>query len=140
NTIVLDTVNIRKEKSHKYERELQLQRNISNNVEKVNHIKITANIPILNNDKDNITLFEASTSRRNFELQKDSVLTNVYHLRYNWRAKRNYELTIQENAMSSIYNDKNKELKTAFTLDETENFGDIKFIINGLDSNINYIV
>lgn len=140
NNTVLDTVIIRRGKNDKYERELKPQLNISNKVEKVNHIKITANFPILDIDKDKITLFEDSTSRRNFQLQKDSVLTNVYHLRYNWRAKRNYELTIQENAMSSIYNDKNKELKTAFTLDETENFGDIKFIINGLDSNINYIV
>lgn len=137
---ILDTVIIRRGKNDKYERELKPQLNISNKVEKVNHIKITANFPILSIDKDKITLLEDSTSRRNFQLQKDSALTNVYHLRYNWRPKRNYELTIQENALSSIFNDKNKELKAAFTLDETENFGDIKFIINGLDSNINYIV
>lgn len=137
---ILDTVIIRRGKNEKYDRELIPTLNISNKVDRVNHITITTNFPIANIDKEKIILLEDSTSRRNFQLQKDTFSNNVYHLRYNWRAKRNYELTIEENAIVSIFDDKNKESKSTFTLDETDNFGDILFTINGLDSNVNYII
>ena len=137
---ILDTAIIRRGKNEKYDRELIPTLNISNKVDRVNHITITSNFPIANIDKEKIILLEDSTSRRNFQLQKDTLSNNLYHLRYNWRAKRNYELTIEENAIVSIFGDKNKESKSTFTLDETDNFGDILFTINGLDSNVNYIV
>lgn len=137
---ILDTILIRRGKNDKYDRELIPKLNISNKVDKVNHITISTNFPIAKIDKEKIILMEDSTSRRNFQLQKDTATNNLYHLRFNWKAKRNYQLTIEENAISSIFDDKNKELKANFTLDETDNFGDIKFLINGLDSNVNYIV
>ena len=137
---ILDTAIIRRGKNEKYDRELIPTLNISNKVDRVNHVTITSNFPIANIDKEKIILLEDSTSRRNFQLQKDTLSNNVYHLRYNWRAKRNYELIIEENAIVSIFDDKNKESKSTFTLDETDNFGDILFTINGLDSNVNYII
>lgn len=137
---ILDTTLLRRSKNDKYNRELIPRLNVNNKVDKINHITITSDFPISTIDKEKLILKEDSVSRRNFQLQKDTVESNLYHVRFNWRAKRNYEFTIQENAINSIFNDTNKELKTTFTLDETDNFGDINFNINDLDSNINYIV
>lgn len=137
---ILDTTLLRRGKNDKYNRELIPKLNVTNKVDKINHITITSDFPIANIDKEKLILKEDSVSRRNFQLQKDTLNSNLYHVRFNWRPKRNYEFTIQENAITSIFNDTNKELITTVTLDETDNFGDINFIINDLDSNTNYIV
>ncbi|WP_225553097.1 Ig-like domain-containing domain [Sphingobacterium bovistauri] len=138
--IILDSIILRRGKNDKYNRELIPRLNITNKVDKINHITITSEFPITNIDKEKIIIKEDTVSRRNFQLQKDTIDTNLYHVRFNWKAKKSYELIIEEKAISSIYTDPNKELVTKFTLDETENFGDINFTINNLDSNINYIV
>lgn len=137
---VLDTTLLRRSKNDKYDRELKPRLNITNKVDKINHITITSDFPIANIDKEKLILKEDTISRRNFQLQKDTVEANLYHVRFNWKAKKNYEFIIEEKAITSVFNDTNKELTTTFTLDETENFGDIKFTINSLDSNVNYIV
>lgn len=137
---VLDTTLLRRSKNDKYDRELKPRLNITNKVDKINHITITSDFPIANIDKEKLILKEDTISRRNFQLQKDTTEANLYHVRFNWKAKKNYEFIIEEKAISSIFNDTNKEYTTTFTLDETENFGDIKFTINSLDSNVNYIV
>lgn len=135
----LDTTLIRRSKNEKYDRELIPQLNITNKVNKVEHITITSTFPIESIDKNKIILKEDTLSRRNFQLQKDTLKDNLYHIRFNWKPKKSYELTIQENAIKSIFGDTNKEFKVAFAYDEAENFGDMIFKINGLDSNVYYI-
>lgn len=140
NNQILDTVLIRRGKNDKYERSIEPILNINNKVDKVKHITITAIYPIANMDKAKIVLNEDSTSRRNFQLQQDSLLKNTYHLRYNWKPNKNYELVLEEKALISPFDDFNKEFKTKFTLDQSENYGDIKFKINGLESDVQYIL
>lgn len=135
----LDTTLIRRSKNEKYDRELIPQLNITNKVNKVEHITITSTFPIESIDKNKIILKEDTLSRRNFQLQKDTLKDNLYHIRFNWKPKKSYELTIQESAIKSIFGDTNKEFKAAFAYDEAENFGDMIFKINGLDSNVYYI-
>ena len=137
---ILDTTFIRRGKNEKYDRELIPKLNVNNKVDKINHITITSEFPIESIDKEKIIIKEDTVSRRNFQLQKDSLNTNLYHARYNWKPKKNYEFIIQEKAIKSIFEDTNTEMKTQLVLDETENYGNIKFTVNSLDSNINYIV
>ena len=137
---IKDTVLIRRVKSDKYENILEPKFNISNKVNKINHITVTDQFPINGIDKEKIFLLEDSVSRRNFQLQRDTINTNLYYIRFNWRAKRNYELTFQDGAMESNYATPNKESVLKFTLDETDNFGTIAFKFNGLDSLTQYIV
>jgi len=137
---ILDTTLLRRGKNDKYNRELIPRLNVTNKVDKINHITITSDFPIANINKEKLILKEDTVSRRNFQLQKDSLEANLYHVRFNWKPKKNYEFIIEEKAINSIFNDTNKELITTLTLDETENFGDINFIINNLDSNVNYII
>lgn len=140
NNNILDTTMLRRSKNDKYERFIEPHINISNKVDKIKHITITSLFPIANMDKSKIILNEDSTSRRNFQLQQDSLNKNLYHIRYNWKPNKNYELILEEKAMISPFEDFNKEYKTKFTLDESENYGDIKFKINGLEPDIQYIV
>lgn len=137
---ILDTILIRRGKNDKYEKEIILNININNKVDRVKHITFTSKIPIAAVDKNKILILEDSVSRRNFQLQQDSVKKNLYHIRYNWKAKQNYELVIQENAVTSPFDHTQKELKRSFTLDDTDNYGDILFTINGLTSDIDYVI
>lgn len=137
---VLDTIMIRTNKNMKFDRELRPQLNITNKVDLVKHIQISSTTPIASIDKNKLILTEDSVSRRNFQLQQDSINTNLYHVRFNWKPKRNYELIIQDSAIVSPFNDTNKKLETKFTLNESDNYGDIKFVINGLDPQQQYIV
>jgi len=136
----LDTLLIRVSKSLKFNRELKPSLNINNKVDKIRHIQLTASGPLSTVDKDKILLNEDSVSRRNFQFQRDSLDSDSYHIRFNWRPKKNYELIIQENAMKSPFGDTNKEFKALFTCDESNNYGNIFFTVNGLDTTMNYIV
>lgn len=138
--IVKDTVLLRRSKNEKYEQIVEPKLNITNKVNKISHITLTSDFPISEISKDMILLTEDSISRRNFQLQRDTIDNNLYHIRYNWRAKKNYELTIQEGAITSLFANSNKESKVKFELDETDNFGSIEFKFNGLDSTQQYIV
>ncbi len=140
NENILDTVLIRRGKNEKYEKELIPLLNINNKVDKVKHITLTSKKPITSIDKNKIQLLEDSVSRRNFQLQQDTINKNLYHIRYNWKPNKNYELIIEENAISSAFNDPNKEMKKTFTLDESDNYGDIIFSLNGLESEVDYII
>src|SRR5690606_14213138 len=109
-----DTTLLRRSKNDKYDRELKPRLNITNKVDKINHITITSDFPIANIDKEKLILKEDTISRRNFQLQKDTVEANLYHVRFNWKAKKNYEFIIEEKAITSVFNDTNKELTTTF--------------------------
>lgn len=137
---VLDTILIRRNKNDKYEREIELVTNITNRVDRVKHITLTSKTPIADIDKNKIQILEDSISRRNFQLQRDTANTNLFHIRYNWKPKVNYELIVQESAVTTPFNHTQKELKRTFTLEENENYGDIIFTINGLEPDKNYVV
>ena len=140
NDEILDTIFIRTNKNAKFDREVKPILSITNKVDRVRHITLTSASPLNNVDKSKILIHEDSVSRRNFQLQQDTINKNLYHIRYNWRPKRDYELVIQEGAMQTPFDDINLEFKTRFTLDESDNYGTINFTINGLDSTMNYIV
>ncbi|NGM65569.1 Ig-like domain-containing protein [Sphingobacterium sp. SGR-19] len=137
---IIDTIFIRTNKNAKFDREVKPILSITNKVDRVRHITLTSASPLANVDKSKILIHEDSVSRRNFQLQQDTINRNLYHIRYNWRPKRDYELVIQEGAMRTPFDDINLESKTRFTLDESDNYGNINFTVNGLDSTMNYIV
>lgn len=137
---ILDTLNIRRNKNDKYEREIQLITNINNRVDRVKHITLTSRTPIADIDKNKIQIVEDTVTRRNFQLQRDSINSNMFHIRYNWKPKVNYELIVKESAVSTPFDHSQKEFKRTFTLDENENYGDIIFRINGLENDKNYVI
>lgn len=137
---IIDTAIVRVSRNAKFDRQVKPVLNITNKVDRVQHITLTSESPLAGVDKSKILIYEDSVSRRNFQLQRDSIRRNLYHIRYNWRPKRNYELVIEESAMRTAFDDVNEESKTRFTLDENDNYGTINFKVNGLDPDMNYIV
>lgn len=140
NTIPIDTVSLRKARNLKVDNTIIPKLNISNKVDRVKHIELFSEYPIASVDKNKVLIMEDSVSRRNFQLQQDSVNREMYHIRFNWRPNRNYELVLQPGAILGPFDETNKEFKSQFTLNETENYGDINLTFTGLDSAQNYIV
>lgn len=122
----LDSTLIRRGKSEKYDRDLIITDNINGQkVNRIDQLQLMSTAPISAVNKAQIVLMEDSTERRNYQLLRDTLDPGKVWLRYNWRPKRNYELKLAENAFSGYFGEKSKETSKRFTLDETENFGDM---------------
>ena len=138
---VLDTILLKRSGNEKYERFIEPITSIKNaKVDRVKHITFTSIIPIENVDKSKIKIMEDSVSRTNFQLQLDTNQANLYHIRYNWRDQKNYELIVEEGALQGYFKEINKEHKSKFTLDKTDNYGDIELTFDHTDSSMQYIV
>lgn len=138
--VPIDTISMRKARNLKVDNSIQPKLNISNKVDRIKHIELSSDYPIASVDKNKVLIMEDSVSRRNFQLQQDPINREMYHIRFNWRPNRNYELILQEGAVLGPFDEKNKEFKSQFTLNETENYGDINLTFTGLNEGTNYIV
>lgn len=134
-----DTLLLRKPRNLKLERSIKPIFNITNKVDRVKHITLTANRPLKSVHKPKMVLTEDSV-RRNFQLEQDSVNQSLYHIRFNWKPKKDYELLLEPEAMFGRFEETNEESKLNFTLNEAENYGDIHLNITGLDTTQQYIV
>src|SRR5690606_34745423 len=85
---ILNTSLIRTHNNARFDCKVKPILNISNKVDRVRHIILTSESPLQNVDKSKIFIYEDSESRRNFQLQQDSTNKNRYHIRYNWRPKK----------------------------------------------------
>ncbi|WP_257667362.1 Ig-like domain-containing protein [Parapedobacter tibetensis] len=137
----LDSITMRRGRNDKYDRDFIITDNLTGNrVNRIKHIELTAGSPVQSIDRNKIILVEDSVPRTNFQIAKDTTTERKYIIRYNWRPKRNYELTLEEGTFSGHFGDKNKEVTKSFTMDETENFGDILLKMNVPDTTQQYLV
>lgn len=140
NNIPIDTTVLKRSKNDKYERALNLTDNLSNQrVDNIRNIIITSSAPIRSADLSKIKLVEDSVSRTNFQLTLDDEDQRRAYLKYRWRTKRSYLLTLEEGAFVGQFGETSKPGERKFTYDDTENYGDIILDIQLPDSN-NYIV
>jgi len=140
NSQPLDTVILKRGKNDKYEPNITISDNLSNQrVDQVKNIIFTASAPIKSADPSKIKLTEDSTRRTNFQLSLDSADHRKAYLKYRWRPKRSYLLELEEGAFIGQFGDKSKDGQRKFTYDDTENYGDIILSVQLPDSN-SYIV
>lgn len=138
---VLDTVMLRRGRNDKYDRDFIITDNLSRNkVNRVQHIELTAGSPVQSIDRSKIILLVDSVPATNFQLVKDTAFQRRYILRYGWRTKHDYILTLEEGAFTGFFSDKNKSVTKTFTMDETENFGNILLKVNVPDSAHQYLI
>lgn len=138
---LLDSVTMRRGRNDKYDRDFIITDNLNGNkVNRIKHIQLTAGSPVQSIDRSRIVLTEDSVARTNFQLARDTTAPRRYILRYNWRPKRSYQLEIQEEAFTGFVGDKNKSVTKTFTMDETENFGDIVFNVTLPDTVHQYLL
>lgn len=136
----IDTVKLQRNKTDKYLRTLSYTDNLSGNkIRPATRFSVKFNFPIDGVDKANVVLLEDSTAVSNFTLNK---LDNGrdFQIIYPFKIKKLYTLTFNEKAVEDIYGTTNKLLKTKFTLDEVENYGNLNLKIVKTDSTKNYIV
>lgn len=138
---VLDTVTLRRGRNDKYDRDFIITDNLTGNkVNRIQHIRLTASSPVQTIDRSKIILLVDSVAVTNFQLVKDTSAQRRYILRYAWRPKRDYTLTLEEGAFTGFFSDKNKSVTKNFTMDATENFGDILLKVNVPDTAHQYLV
>lgn len=137
---VVDTISLRKARNVKVDKTIVPRLNISNQVDRIKHIELSSSYPISSIDNGKILIMEDSVSRRNFQLQKDTINSEMYHIRFNWKPEIDYELVIEEGAIQGPFGETNEEFKAQFTLNQTENYGDIILKFTGLEKGKNYIV
>ncbi len=138
---IIDTVTMRRGRNDKYDRDFIITDNLSRNrVNRIQHIELTAGSPIQSIDRSKIILLVDSVPVTNFQLVKDTTVQRRYIMRYGWRPKHDYVLTLEEGAFTGFFSDKNKSVTKTFTMDETENFGDILLKVTVPDSAHQYLV
>lgn len=138
---ILDTTKLKRNEKDKYDTKIILTDNLNKRlVDKVKNIEITASAPIKEYDKTKIVLTEDSVARANFQITLDTVFKRRAVIKYNWRAKRNYQIKFEEGAFTGFFGEKSALIDQQFTYDETENYGDIVLNIMVPDSNSNYLV
>jgi uncharacterized protein (DUF2141 family) len=109
-------------------------------VDRINHLQISAFTPIKNIDKSKLKFKEDSLVRTNYQLAVDTNDSNIYHIRYNWRKDKKYQIEFTEGAITGYFGEQNKEKKFDLTYDDSENYGDLIFDFTDLDSNTTYLV
>lgn len=138
---IIDTIAMRRGQNDKYDRDFELTNNLSRNkVNRTTHLLLHANTPIHRVDRSKITLLEDSIPRTNYQIARDTTSPFQYILRFNWRAKRDYTIEINEGAFLGPFDEKNKEQNFAFTFDDSNNFGDIVFTVNVPEPGKQYII
>lgn len=138
---LLDSTLLRRPLGDKYNRNIFLASNLGNNkVNKIKHVQLVGSYPISVVDKGKIKLMEDSVEVTNYQLARDSTDNRNLTLRYNWKAKKNYELTLDESAVLSSFGDKNERISFKFTLDETDRYGDLSLNVQLPDSGQQYII
>ncbi len=138
---ILDTVFLKKGRKESFIRNVSAQYNINvdNKLSPNTDLLLTANIPIDSFDPSKISLMEDSAAV-NFTMQRAEGTDRRFTLRYRWKQDAKYELTLDAEALTDIYNDKNKRAIKRFTIDKPENYGTLTVKVTVPDTTKSYIV
>ncbi len=137
----LDTIKFNRGKKDTYNRVIAISDNLENGVLNPNRdLIVHFNLPIKSIDESKIMLLEDSIPRKGFTLTKDSLDFLKYHLKYKWKPKEDYILTFKENAVTAIFDAKNKEIKKTFTLGQPLDYGTLTLSVETPDTSKNYIL
>ena len=138
----IDTTYLRKGRNENFKRNLGLGYNINvdNKLRPGSDLIMTANFPLEIYDISKIKLLEDSVPVNNLQLSKDPINPKRLILKHRWRQSTRYELLFAEEALTDIYDDKNKELTKRFIIDKPENYGTLTLKVTVPDTSKSYIV
>ena len=140
---LLDSVSMRRGRNEKYDRDFNITDRLNGNrVNRVKHVRLIADAPVLNVDRSKIILTQDSVPITNYQLIKDTTAVEnfSYLLRYNWRPDVDYNLTIEPGGLQGYFDTKNKLYDRSFTYDGNALFGNITFVVTPADTTHQYIV
>jgi len=138
----IDTVSLRKGRKESFSRILAFQYNttLDLRLKPGTDLTVKTNFPIDNFDASSISLKEDSTDIVNFNVQRDTSDASLFKILYRWKQNVGYTLTINENAFTDIYGDKNKRSVKRFSIDKSENYGLLTLDVTVPDTAKSYIV
>ncbi|WP_316735617.1 Ig-like domain-containing protein [Pedobacter aquatilis] len=138
---VLQTINLSRAKRDTYIRDITATDNAaSGKLNPFQRYTLNFNLPITAADASKITLLDDSIKRTTFQLLKDSTDFLKYYIVFPWKAKRNYDIKFSAGAFTGIFNSKNKEFVKKFTLDATDNYGNLALNVSIPDTAKSYLV
>lgn len=138
---LIDSIVMRRPSNDRYTRTILISDNLNRNrVNNVKHIELRASIPTQQVNRSMVELTEDSVRINNFQLIRDSLNDRNTTIRYNWKAERNYVLTLQEEAFVGYFGEKNDLTRIQFTMDEGDRYGHLSFNFSVPDTSSQYIV
>ncbi|WP_244139417.1 Ig-like domain-containing protein [Mucilaginibacter ginkgonis] len=136
----LDTITKKKGRKETFTRIITFRYNLDNDgrLKPGSDLQINSILPLESFDQGQFSLTEDSVPV-NFTLQKDANNLKLLNLKYRFREKSDYQLTINEDAVTDIYGDKNKKTFKRFTVNKTENYGTLTIKLNVPDTTRAYV-
>ncbi|WDF55438.1 Ig-like domain-containing protein [Mucilaginibacter sp. KACC 22063] len=138
--IPLDTIVKRKGLKETFTRNITLKYNLDgdNRLKPGTDLQLTSSLPVESFDQQLMILNEDSAAV-NYSIQKNAANPKILNLKYRWKQGSNYELIINENALTDIYGDKNKKFIKKFSINKPENYGTLTLRLNVSDTTTAYI-
>lgn len=138
---LLETVRLTRSKRDSYTRNIAATDNLQGGKLKPSTpLKLTFNLPIEKIDINKIMLLEDSIPRNGFMLKKDTADLLGYIIDYPWKKQEKYILDIKADAITGIFNSKNKEIIKTFSLADPSDYSTLSLTIKVPDTGKNYIV
>jgi hypothetical protein len=137
----VDTTSLRKGRKESFTRNVTFRYGVDINSElrPGADLKIYTSLPIQAFEQQLITLREDS-NQVSYTIARDTGSTKRFILKYRFKPKSAYALTMEEGAFTSIFGDKNKKLTKKFTINKPENFSNLTLKVNVPDSTKMYVV
>ncbi len=137
----LDSTSLRKNRKESFTRNLNFKFGLSSmsELKPGTDFKLFANLPVEDFEPKLITLKEDSNNVA-FTLTRDTGTTKKFTLKYRWRQKAKYVLSINDAAFTSIYGDKNKKQNKNFSVATPESFSNLTLTVNVPDTTKSYVV
>ena len=137
---ILETIKLTRGKKDTYTRNIQATDNIEGALNPNKNLNLYFNLPIENIDLSKVTLLEDSIPRKGFTLTKDSTNLLGYVFKYPWKKKEEYIIKLGAEAVTGIFNSKNKEILKTFKLGGVDDYGTLVLSVEIPDTAKNYIL
>ncbi len=137
----LDTIILRRNKRDTYTKSLTIIDNLTGTKLKPgSDLTVRFSAPIQSIQESLITLLEDSVQVKGLQIVKSPENQRNYLIRYPWKLKKQYILSLKENAFTDIVNNKSKLYNRKFELDTEENYGSISIKLTVPDTSKTYII
>lgn len=137
----LDTITLRRNKRDTYNKSLTIIDNlIGTKLKPGSDLIIRFSAPIKTIQQNLVSILEDSVQVKNIELIQSSYDPRNYLIKYPWKLKKEYLLSIKENAFTDVVNNKSKLYNKKFELDTEDNYGSINIKLTVPDTSKTYLV
>lgn len=103
-------------------------------------MEIQVSMPVNSVDMSKISLLSDSVKIQGWNLLKKEGSVKNYQLIYPLRTSKKYSLIIQEGTFTGISGIKNKAYKKDFTLEDSENYGNLNLKVSAPDTSGQYLI